>query len=502
MTRDDAQALYRAGEDAVVRVLLELDQVKAEVTTLKADNAALRQECQALRDEVHTLKETAAKDSHNSSKPPSSDGLAKPKPKSLRTPSARPTGGQPGHPGQTLRMVTTPDRTVRHPVERCTGCGRSLADQAPDRVERRQVFDLPDPTLEVTEHQADIKTCPCGCVTRAAFPPEVTAPVQYGLRVKSVAVYLKEYQLLPFDRLTEILRDLFACDTFSEGTLANLTTACADRLAPVEAIIRAQVATADVAGFDETGVRATGSLHWLHTVSTGWLTWYFAHTRRGREAMDAADILPNFQGRAVHDFWRPYLKYHCEHAFCNAHLLRERIFLWEEQDQKWAKTMIDHLLTIKAAVETARDAGLAALPTEALERFDTRYLRIVDAGYAQNPITAAVGPTRRGRRGQSKARNLLDRFRDHPDGILAFMRDVAVPFTNNVSERDLRMMKLRQKISGTFRNVDALVDFCRIRGYVSTARKNGLSAIDALRRAFAGDPFIPTPPMAESVRTG
>ena len=188
-------------------------------------------------------------------------------------------------------MVEKPDHTVRHPVERCTGCGRSLADQAPDRVERRQVFDLPEPKLEVTEHQADVKTCACGCVTRAAFPPEVTAPVQYGLRVKSAAVYLKEYQLLPFDRLTEILRDLFACDTFSEGTLANLSAACSQRLEPVEAIIRDLAAKADVAGFDETGVRAIGSLHWLHTVSTRWLTWYFAHTRRGREALDAADTV-------------------------------------------------------------------------------------------------------------------------------------------------------------------------------------------------------------------
>ncbi len=172
-------------------------------------------------------------DSHNSSKPPSSDGLAKPKPKSLRPPSARPTGGQPGHPGRTLRMVEQPDRTVHHPVQHCAGCGRSLAQQAPDRVERRQVFDLPEPTLEVTEHQADVTTCACGCVNRAAFPPEVTAPVQYGLRVKSVAVYLKDDQLLPFDRLTEIMRDLFACETFSEGTLANLGAACARRLAPV-----------------------------------------------------------------------------------------------------------------------------------------------------------------------------------------------------------------------------------------------------------------------------
>ena len=218
LTRQEAESIYDAGKETVVRVLLELsrkvDQLTADFAALKAENAALRQR-------VQTLEEQVAKDSHNSHKPPSSDGLAKPKPKSLRPPSQRPTGGQPGHPGHTLRMVEKPDRTVRHAVERCADCGRSLVRQPADRVERRQVFDLPEPKLEVTEHQAEVKTCPCGRINRAAFPPEAAAPVQYGPRVKSVGVYLGEYQLLPFDRLAEIMRDLFACESFSEGTLAN-----------------------------------------------------------------------------------------------------------------------------------------------------------------------------------------------------------------------------------------------------------------------------------------
>ncbi|MEI7903512.1 MAG: DUF6444 domain-containing protein, partial [bacterium] len=229
-----ALAVCRTDPDAAARMICELfhelDLLKAEVATLKAENAALRNECQLLRVECETLraemrelKEKASRNSHNSSKPPSSDGLSKPKPKSLRQPSQRSTGGQPGHPGHTLRMVDKPDHTVRHRVERCAGCGCSLAKQAPDRTERRQVFDLPEPRLEVTEHQAEVKTCACGCCNRAAFPPDVTAPAQYGPRVKSVAVYLKEYQLLPFDRLTEIMRDLFACPTLSEGTLANFS---------------------------------------------------------------------------------------------------------------------------------------------------------------------------------------------------------------------------------------------------------------------------------------
>jgi len=482
MTREDAQAIYRAGEETVVRVLLDMDR---RIHTLE-------HRVEELQAQVQTLQEQVAKDSHNSHKPPSSDGLSKPKPKSLRPKSERSTGGQPGHPGQTLRMVEKPDRIVPHRVERCSDCRRSLAGQEPDRVERRQVHDLPEPKLEVTEHQAEVKTCPCGCVNRAAFPPEAAAPVQYGPRVKSVAVYLGEYQLLPFDRLAEIMRDLFACETFSEGTLANFKADCSRRLEPVETAIRDLVAAEPVAGFDETGVRATGSLHWLHTVSTRLLTWYYAHKRRGREAIDAAGILADYRGRAIHDCWKAYFDYDCNHGLCNAHLLRELIFLWEQQSQKWAQAMIDHLLVIKEAVATASAAGLTALPPADQERFLKGYERIVQAGYAQNPVGAAQGPKRRGRRKQSKARNLLDRFREHPDSVLAFMRDFAVPFDNNQSERDLRMMKLRQKISGTFRSFQALVNFCRIRGYVSTARKNGINALDALQRVFRDNPFVPT----------
>lgn len=479
LTREEALAIYRAGPETVVRVLLEMDA-----------------RIHMLEQRVKELEDRLAKNSRNSSKPPSSDGLNKPKPKSLRPRSGRKPGGQKGHPGQTLRMREKPDHIVPHSVNQCECCGRSLAEEVPDRVERRQVFDIPEPKVEVTEHRGEVKTCACGHINRAAFPPEAAAPVQYGPGVKSRAVYLKDYQLLPFERLTEIMRDLFGCESFSQGTLANLGSVCSQRLEPVDEIIRAQVANADVAGFDETGMRATGSLHWLHTVSTELLTWYFAHRKRGRDAMDAAGVLPEFNGRAVHDFWESYLKYDCDHAFCNAHLLRELIFLWEQQNQVWAKDMIDHLLLIKAAVGTARQAGANALPETDIERFRARYDQIVDDGCQQNPPPEpAPGRKRRGRRKQSKARNLLDRFGGYPDGILAFMCDFSVPFDNNLSERDLRMMKLRQKISGTFRSLNALHAFCRIRSYISTAKKNGLNVLDALRRVFDGHPFIPSPPV-------
>ena len=350
---EQALAVCRSDPEAAARLLCEfsgqLDQLKEEVAALKAENVALRGECLSLCKKIQELEEKTAKDSHNSSKPPSSDGYQKPAPKNLRKKSGRPSGGQPGHPGHTLRMVDEPDRIIRHLVEYCRGCGRSLAGLPPDRIERRQVFDLPEPKLDSTEHQAEVITCSCGCVNRAAFPPEVAAPVQYGPRLKSLVVYLRDYHLLPCERLSEIMRDLFGCESFSEGTLTNFDADCSRRLEPVDASIRDLAAAAGVAGFDETGVRAIGSLHWLHTVSTPLLTWYFAHKRRGREAMDVASILPTFRGRAVHDFWKSYLKYDCKHAFCNAHLMRELIFLDEEQKQKWASPMIDHTYQPAAA---------------------------------------------------------------------------------------------------------------------------------------------------------
>ena len=498
MTREEAQAIYRAGEETVVRVLVDLsvrvDQLTADFVLLKAENLALRVECGTLRERVHTLEGHVAKDSSNSHKPPSSDGLAKPSPKSLRAPSQRPSGGQLGHAGHTLRMVETPDRIVTHRVQRCSACGQSLDTVQPARVERRQVHDLPEPKLEITEHQAEIKTCSCGCVNRATFPPEAPAPVQYGPRLKGTAVYLSQYQLLPFERTSEILRDLHGCESFSQGTLANFHVDCAARLEPTEAAILKQVAASPVVGFDETGVRASGSLHWLHTVCTKALTWYYAHKKRGTQAMDAAGILPTFQGCAIHDFWKPYFSYDCQHALCNAHLLRELVFLHEQENQTWAKAMIDHLLAIKNAVATARSANFQAIPDTEKVLIHARYNRIVNEGYTENPrAEPPSGLKRRGRRKQSKALNLLDRFREHSQSILAFLYDFAVPFDNNQSERDLRMMKVRQKISGTFRSLDALKNFCRIRGYVSTARKNRLTAHDALRRIFLGDPFLPTP---------
>ena len=493
MTREEAQAIYRAGEETVVRVLLEMDarihDALRAIDGLEQQVRDLTLRLDASEQRVKHLEDQLAKNSRNSSKPPSSDGFQRPAPKSLREKSARPSGGQPGHTGKTLAMVEKPDRTERHRIEHCECCGRSLAACPPDGIEKRQVHDLPPLRLIVTEHQAERKRCPCGHLNKAAFPEGVNAPVQYGSGIKALAVYFKNYQFLPYERTCELFADLFDCG-ISEGTLANLVSECHERLeAPVRQI-KAQIAQAPVAQFDESGARVEKKLWWLHAASTATATYYDIHPKRGAEAIKAIGILPNFIGRAIHDFWKPYFGYECDHGLCNAHHLRELIFVHEQHRQAWADAMIDCLLGIKTAVAQARQTT-NHLTEDQRRDFEARYQRILDQGYAQNPLSPAPVRKKRGRRKKTKPRNLLERLDEHRQEVLAFMYDFNVPFDNNLAERDIRMMKVQQKISGTFRSEDGAHAFCRIRSYISTARKNALGAMDAIARVFAGNPFVP-----------
>jgi len=493
MTREEAQAIYRAGEETVVRVLLEMDarihDALRAIDGLEQQVRDLTLRLDASEQRVKHLEDQLAKNSRNSSKPPSTDGFQKPAPKSLREKSARPSGGQSGHRGNTLTMVEKPDRTEPHRVERCECCGRSLAACPPDGIEKRQVHDLPPLRLIVTEHQAERKRCPCGHLNKAAFPEGVNAPVQYGSGIKALAVYFNNYQFLPYKRTCELLADLFDCG-ISEGTLANLIGECHERLeAPVRQI-KAQIAQAPVAQFDESGARVEKKLWWLHAASTATATYYDIHPKRGAEAIKAIGILPNFIGRAIHDFWKPYFGYECDHGLCNAHHLRELIFVHEQHRQAWADAMIDCLLGIKTAVAQARQTT-NHLTEDQRRDFEARYQRILDQGYAQNPLSPAPVRKKRGRRKKTKPRNLLERLDEHRQEVLAFMYDFNVPFDNNLAERDIRMMKVQQKISGTFRSEDGAHAFCRIRSYLSTARKNALGAMDAIARVFAGNPFVP-----------
>ena len=488
LSREEALAIYHAGPEVVVRVLLEMD---GRIHALEQQVQDLSARLDVSEKRVKYLEDQLAKNSRNSSKPPSTDGFKKPSPKSLRKKGQRKSGGQPGHAGHTLKMVKEADHTEIHGVKECECCHRSLADHEPDCVEKRQVHDLPPRRLVVTEHQAEIKLCACGHLNKAAFPEGVGAPVQYGPRARAAAVYLNNYQFLPYERTCELLDDLLACP-MSEGTLANIIAECHQRLEDPVARIKEQIAQAEVAHFDESGSRVEGKLWWVHTASTVNATYYDIHRKRGREAFDAIGILPNFIGRAIHDFWKPYFGYSCLHGLCNAHHLRELIFVHEQHQQNWAGRMIDCLLDIKDAADRASQTT-GRLPENQIQAFEARYQQILDEGYAQNPLPPppASAKKKRGRRKKTKPRNLLERLDEHREEVLAFMYDLNVPFENNLAERDIRMMKVQQKISGMFRTEEGAKAFCRIRSYLSTARKNTVDAIDALARAFNGMPFVP-----------
>ncbi|MCP4942992.1 MAG: IS66 family transposase [Planctomycetaceae bacterium] len=486
-------------DELIIRLFDELLQLRGTVEELRNRVDLLEAENQQLREENKELRGKLAKNSQNSSKPPSSDGLNKPKPKSLRKPSGKKPGGQQGHSGARLAVAEQPDHTIVHSVEACQQCGCSLCEIAATDIRRRQVIDIPPIQLEVTEHQAETKCCPdCGHRTEASFPEEVKTSVQYGERIKSLLVYLNQYQLLPYERTCQLVEDLFS-HTISQGTLYNWNRECYENLESTEDQIRQGILASSVVHFDETGLRQQGKLHWLHTASTERLTYYGLHARRGTEAMNELGILPHYQGRAVHDHWKSYFTFSCDHSLCNAHHLRELTYLVEQDQQVWAASMIDLLLETKELSEAAADNCLAEEdPKLASIRF--RYDVLIAEGLEENPPLPESANDRkkkkRGRRKQSKAKNLLDRLRDYKEDVLAFLTHPEVPFDNNQGERDIRMAKLKQKISGCFRGPDGGNIFSRIRGYVSTLRKNNLKILAGIQSAFGKAPKLPTDVLA------
>jgi transposase len=460
-----------------VAELAELDK-----ETLIAVIISLRQEIEALRDQL-------AKNSGNSGKPPSSDGLKKPR--SQRQKGQRRSGGQPGHPGHTLQRVEQPDQIERHGVNRCPHCATDLHGLEPRRVEKRQVFELPPAHLVVTEHQAEVKQCPtCGQEVKGCFPPDVTQPVQYGPRFKAQAVYLNSYQLLPLARTCEVL-EAFYGHAPSQALVWDALTSVVGYVQPVVAHIKQQLTQAALAHFDESGVRVEGHLNWLHVASTAHLTYYAIQPKRGQVGMSAIGILPAFRGRAVHDHWPSYLKFEaCQHAFCNAHHLRELQFITDQYHQAWASDLQRLLLDIKAEVEAAPPDRRWLAPNR-LAHYECAYDALLHEGWAANPSPEPPLLTRRGRKKQSPPRNLLTRLARHKTETLAFMHDFRIPFDNNQAERDIRMVKLKAKISGTFRSRLGADAFCILRSYLSTVRKHGANVIQSIHDAFLGQPFIP-----------
>jgi transposase len=469
----EIRATYREGEDAVVRLFYEIFGKLAE--------------------RIQRLEDQIAKNSGNSSKPPSSDGLKK-KPKSLRRKSGKKSGGQVGHPGKTLKAVANPEHVQVHRVKHCQHCQANLEEVEAQGYQKRQVFDIPPVKVEVTEHQAEIKSCPeCHRTTVGEFPSGISQPVQYGERIKAQMVYFHEYHFVPVERTTEIIEDLYD-QSVSEGTIVEACNETAQQVEPVYQLTKAAlIEIEDTGHFDETGNRISGKLWWMHVACTALLTYYAVHRKRGSQALDAIGIFPAFKGKAMHDGYGSYFKYeNVINALCNAHHLRDLIFIRDQYQQTWASEMIKLLLEIKAAVEEAQPDQQSLSPGQIAD-FETRYDAIIEAGLQANPKLepAEPLPKKRGRPKQHPAKNLLDHLIARKAETLAFMYDFKVPFDNNQAERDLRMVKLKQKISGCFRSEGGAEVFCRIRSYISTARKNEQRVLDVLQMALQGSPFVP-----------
>lgn len=448
---------------------------------------------------VEALEKQISKDSTNSHKPPSSDGPRKgDRTKSERGVSGRRPGGQGGHSGNTLRKSLTPDFRVRHGVSACGKCHADLSKRRPDFIEERQVIDLPPQKFVTTAHEVESKICPC-CreKTKASFPGllgQESGSVIYGERIRALSVYLTQGQLIPYERTQEVLEDFFE-HRISVGTLANWSAKASRGLIVTENGIK-ELLTKSLGAvhFDETGVQALKKNHWIHSASNDRLTYFKFHEKRGKEALRAIDILPRFKGVAIHDRWRSYFEYiDCRHGICGAHLIRDLRYVAEEEEECWAERLRKVFIQMNDAVKRAKKSGQWFLSSHHLRKWKKKYDELLHEGFQFHKNLELLPDTgKRGRKKQREGKNLLDALQEHKKWILLFLHDFNVPFTNNQAERDIRMTKVKMKISGCFRSKAGAEDFCRIRGYLSTAKKQGWSLLDALASVFAGSPLQPT----------
>ena len=440
-----------------------------------------------LEERVCELERRLDENSNNSSKPPSQDGPGKLT--KTRSRSKRKPGGQVGHLGQSLQQVEDPDHIVELKL-RSAPSGAKLSDKDIIDWEVRQVFDLPEPKLIVTEYQVAVYRDPgTGKICKDSFPQGVDAPAVYGAGALALMVYLHVQQHLPLERTGAIFTDLFG-QPVSDGTILRARGEVAQELVSFEealvTILRAQTMLCS----DETGLRVKGKLHWCHVMCTEDLTYYAIHDRRGSAAFEDIGVLSDFQGRLIHDCLSSYDAYcpKAKHGLCNAHVIRELTAVGEQSDdQKWALRLIDYLCEANNKV---KELG-RCLTEEEMLPWRRRIKRIVKAGETANPEEEIETP-QKGRRKRTKAQNLIKRIKERQEDYLRFMVDGEAPFTNNQAERDLRMMKIQMKISGCFRTLMGAEDFARIRSYLSTMRKNGHNLFNGIKLAILGDPHMPS----------
>jgi transposase len=476
-----------ADEAAALRAVIEAKD--AEIAQLRAQLEAYGSQVEELRVEMKALRARLRQNPRNSSKPPSAEGLAKPAPRSLRTKTGRKPGRPRGQPGATLEMTDHPDHVITHEPGRCCGCGAGLFGAAVAGAERRQVTDLPqDIRAQVTEHRIVSRRCSCGAVTAGAVPAGVSAPAQYGPRVTAACCYLWHGQFLSRGRTCQAVGELFGVPV-SPGAVAGMVKRVAGKLgAPLEAIRKA-LAAADVLHADETGFRVAGKLAWVHSASSGKFTLITVHGKRGRAGMDAAGVLPEFRGVLVHDCWAPYDTYaQLTHALCNAHALRELQAVTDAAPAGqwcWASQAADAQRDMKALADAslAIDGTLGHIDQDKMAAIRHRYHSALLIGKQQT--TARAGPLMR--KHHALARRLLAR----EDDYLRYTTDPRVPFDNNAAEREIRMSKLRVKVSGCMRSMAGAEAFCAIRSYLATAAKHGTGMLDALTRAASATPWAP-----------
>ena len=478
MNYDQFLSIYNSGPEATYRLLF---------STMET-NIKLSAHLSQLEERVKELEDRLNKNSSNSSKPPSSDEFVKPK--SQRKKSGKNPGGQKGRKGKTLKMSDNPDQVVTHQVISCECCGFRLEEVQPERIEKRQEYDIPPQKMIVIEHHSERKKCPsCSHQNSAPFPPGIKLPVQYGPLLKSMLVYLNQYQLIPYKRTVELIEDVYG-HKLSEGMLFNSINSTYEALQPVEEQTIELLLNTPVNHVDETGLRIEGKLQWLHVLCNDKLTHYDCHGKRGMKALEDIGILTRYAGTIIHDYWKPYFKLSCRHGLCNAHHLRELTGITELTGQAWPEELSNLLLEIKETLLEHQRKGIQ-LSKDELAAFSERYDLIIEKGYLENPPPKESPLKKRGRKKQSKARNLLNRLSEHKGDALAFMYDDRISFDNNQAERDIRMVKVKQKISGVFRSEQGAKMFCRIRSYISMVKKNSLPVLDAINGALQGCPYIP-----------